>query len=148
MQNEPAAAPALGELAAWLNPLVSSLDATVKERLQEEPFQRDPRVLESTLPLLQAVNRYFGAEGRGWDSHPHARPVLIVGNHSGGAQTIDAAPLLEWWIRDRGSESPLYLLGYDLLFAFPVIGPWLRQLGLLRANPALAKTALQRGASA
>jgi len=74
--------------------------------------------------------------------------MLIVGNHSGGAQTMDTAPLLERWIEDRGLETPLYMLGYDLLFAFPVIGPWWRKLGLLRANRELARSALRSGAAA
>ncbi len=136
------------ELATWLGPLVDSIDASVKAHLHEEPFQRDAETVRRTLPLIEAVNRYFGAEVRGWENVPRQGPMLIVGNHSGGAQTMDTAPLLQRWVEERGPESPLYMLGYDLLFAVPFIGPWWRKLGLLRADRALARTALEAGAAA
>ena len=137
-----------GDLAALLQPLVDTIDTTVKAELSQEPFQRDPRVVQLMLPLIWAINRYFSAEIRGWENLPKHGAVLIVGNHSGGAQTIDVAPLLGRWIEDRGPGAPLYMLGYDLLFAFPILGPLWRKLGLLRANPALAQAALKRGAAA
>ena len=137
-----------GDLAALLRPLVETISTTVKEQLSQDPFQRDPRIVRLMLPLIWAINHYFSAEIRGWENLPKDGPVLIVGNHSGGAQTIDVAPLLGRWIEDRGPGAPLYMLGYDLLFAFPILGPLWRKLGLLRANPALAKAALKRGAAA
>ena len=136
-----------GELATLLRPLVDTIDATVKEQLSEDPFQRDPKVVELMLPLIRAINRYFSTEIRGWENVPKDGAVLIVGNHSGGAQTTDVAPLLGRWIEDRGLEAPLYMLGYDLLFAYPMVGPLWRKLGLLRANRAIAKAALKRGAA-
>ena len=148
MKNRDHARPATGELVALLEPLVDRIDATVKAKLSEEPFQRDPKIVRRTLPLIEAVNRYFSAEVRGWENVPTQGPMLIVGNHSGGAQTMDTAPLLERWINDRGPDMPLYMLGYDLLFAFPIVGPLWRKLGLLRAHPALARAALKRGAAA
>jgi 1-acyl-sn-glycerol-3-phosphate acyltransferase len=134
-----------GEVAALLRPLVDTIDTTVKAQLDQEPFQRDPRVFRLTLPLIKAVNRYFSTEIRGWENVPKDGPVLIVGNHSGGAQTTDVAPLLDRWTEDRGPEAPLYMLGYDLLFAYPIVAPLWRKLGLLRANPAIAQAALKRG---
>jgi 1-acyl-sn-glycerol-3-phosphate acyltransferase len=148
MKNGHDTHPAAAELATWLEPLVDSIDATVKARLDEEPFQRDPGIVKRALPLIEAVNRYFSAEVRGWEHVPKHGPMLIVGNHSGGAQTMDTAPLLEQWVKDRGPETPLYMLGYDLLFAVPVVGQFWRKLGLLRANRALAKLTLKRGAAA
>jgi len=134
-------------LAALLRPLVDTIDATVKVQLSEDPFQRDPRVVSRMLPLIKAVNRYFSVEIHGWENLPKHGAFLIVGNHSGGAQTTDSTPLLERWIEDRGAKAPLYMLGYDLFFAYPIVGPWFRKLGLLRANPAVAKAALKRGAA-
>jgi 1-acyl-sn-glycerol-3-phosphate acyltransferase len=136
------------ESPIWLEPLVDTIDATVKANLRERPFQRDARIVRRTLPLIEVINRYFGAEIRGWEHVPTQGPMLIVGNHSGGVQTIDVAPLLERWIKDRGPRTPLYILGYDLLFAFPIVGPWWRKLGMLRADPVVARTALDRGATA
>jgi 1-acyl-sn-glycerol-3-phosphate acyltransferase len=144
--DPPQSAP--GELAAPLRLLVDTIDATLKAQLSRDPFQRDPLVVRLMLPVIKAINRYFAAEIRGWQNLPKHGAVLIVGNHSGGAETIDVAPLLERWIEDRGSEPPLYMLGYDLLFTFPVVGALYRKLGLLPANPAIARRALKRGATA
>jgi 1-acyl-sn-glycerol-3-phosphate acyltransferase len=134
--------------AALLRPLVDTIDTTVKAQLNQDPFQRDPKAVKLMLPLIRAVTRYFGAEIRGWENLPKRGALLIVGNHSGGAQTTDVAPLLGRWIEDRGAEAPLYMLGYDLLFAYPIVAPLWRKLGLLRADPAVATAALNRGAAA
>ncbi|HVO22739.1 MAG TPA: 1-acyl-sn-glycerol-3-phosphate acyltransferase [Candidatus Margulisiibacteriota bacterium] len=136
-----------GEIAALLQPLVDRIDMTIKAQLKQAHFQRDPRAVRLVLPLLRVINRYFGAEIRGWQNLPKHGAFLIVGNHSGGAQTTDVAALLERWIEDRGPKAALYMLGYDLTFAYPIVGPWFRKLGLLRANPAIAKAALKRGAA-
>jgi 1-acyl-sn-glycerol-3-phosphate acyltransferase len=136
-----------GERATWLRPLVDAIDATMKTALNQEPFQHDPRAVRLMVPLITAINSYFGAEIRGWENLPKDGPMLIVGNHSGGAQTIDVAPLLGRWMEDRGAETPLYMLGYDLLFAYPIVGRLWRKLGLLRADPGIAEAALRRGAA-
>jgi 1-acyl-sn-glycerol-3-phosphate acyltransferase len=99
------------------------------------------------LPLAKAVNRYFGTAIRGWENVPQRGAMLIVGNHSGGAETSDIAPLLQKWVEDRGPKAPLYSLGYDLLFAYPIVGPILRQIGTLPASQANARTALRKGAA-
>jgi 1-acyl-sn-glycerol-3-phosphate acyltransferase len=145
MKTDAQSAP--GELAALMRPLVDAIDEAVKAELRQDPFQRDPTAVRVVLPLIKAVNRYFGAEVRGWENLPQNGAVLVVGNHSGGAQTIDVAPLLEHWIEDRGPRASLYMLGYDLLFAFPIVGPLWRKLGLLRASPSMARAALKRGAA-
>jgi 1-acyl-sn-glycerol-3-phosphate acyltransferase len=135
-----------GELAALLRPFVDRIDATVQAEAAVDPFQRHPQLVSFIMPLAKAVNRYFSAEIRGWEHLPKDGPFLVVGNHSGGAQTVDAAPLFERWVEDRGLESPLYFLGYDLLFTFPLVGTLGRKVGLLRANPTIARQALERGA--
>ncbi|HXQ20691.1 MAG TPA: lysophospholipid acyltransferase family protein [Candidatus Acidoferrales bacterium] len=134
-----------GPVETLMRPLVSAIDASVQAEIREQPFQRDPDTLQRLLPLTKAINRYFGVEIRGWENLPRHRAALIVGNHSGGAQTMDVAPLIERWIDDRGPQTPLYMLGYDLLLAFPVLGRLFRKLGLLRANPVLAAQTLKRG---
>jgi 1-acyl-sn-glycerol-3-phosphate acyltransferase len=141
------AAPPAGELGVLMRPLVDTIESTIQEEVRHNPFQRDPWFVRLTLPLCRAINRYFGVEIRGWENLPRHGAMLIVGNHSGGAQTIDSAPLVERWVEDRGAAAPLYMLGYDLFFAYPIVGPLLRKLGLLRANPAIARAALHRGAA-
>lgn len=128
-------------------PLVAAIDSAIKSELTQDPFQRDPAFVSRMLPLVNAVNYYFGTEIRGWENVPQRGPVLIVGNHSGGAETSDAAPLLARWVEDRGAAAPIYFLGYDLLFTYPVVAPLLRKLGLLPASQATARQALQRRAA-
>jgi len=46
----------------------------------------------------------------------------------------------------RGVDAPAYALGYDLLFAVPGVGPFLRRLGVIPASNGLASAALAREA--
>jgi 1-acyl-sn-glycerol-3-phosphate acyltransferase len=123
------------------NALVEGLRTAVKNGVRRQPFQRDPTFIEQTLPLVRAVNLYFGTEFQGWEHVPPA-PCLIVGNHSGGAETYDFAFLLHKWVEARGAAAPLYSLTYDLLFGAPWIGPALRRLGSIPASHANAHKAL------
>lgn len=132
---------------AWLKPLVDALDHAVVERVRQDPFQRDPAAVREWLPFFKAWSVYFGAEVRGWERLPEKGPYLVVGNHSGGAETNDAAWFLTRWVEEKGPEEPLYVLAYDLLFAYPVLGPVLPRLGMLPASPENAREALARGAA-
>ena len=133
-------------LGEWMAPLVDALDHAVVERVHEDPFQRDPRAVEQFLPYFQASSLYFGCDLRGWENLPADGPFLIVGNHSGGAETSDASALMARWIEERGPEAPFYSLAYDLLFAYPLIGPMLPRLGMLPASQENARRALGLGA--
>jgi 1-acyl-sn-glycerol-3-phosphate acyltransferase len=99
------------------------------------------------LPLLKLVNGYMGTELRGWENMPKGEPLLIVGNHSGGALTMDPIPLITRWIEAWGTETPLYALAYDLLFSMPGIGPLLPRVGCVPASHHNAGRALEKGAS-
>jgi len=118
----------------------------IAERTAIDPFRRDPAMVARLTPLIDAINVYFGTEIRGWSHVPKRGPFLIVGNHSGGAAPNDLAFLLGKWIKERGPEAPLYALGYDLLFAYPVVGRLLPKLGVVPARPANAMRALALGA--
>lgn len=77
---------------------------------------------------------------------PADGPALVVGNHS----CLFYMP--EVWISGqaivsrRGMGPPTYLLAYDLLFAVPGVGSFLRRLGALPAGTEEAESALARGA--
>ena len=118
----------------------------IADRTAVDPFQRDPVMVARLMPLIDAVNAYFGTEVRGWAHVPKRGPFLIVGNHSGGASPNDLSFLLGKWIKERGPEAPLYALGYDLLFAYPVVGRLLPKLGVVPARPGNAIRALALGA--
>ena len=49
-------------------------------------------------------------------------------------------------VERRGIDAPAYVLGYDLLFALPGVGPFLRRLGAIPASTSQAEAALARGA--
>jgi 1-acyl-sn-glycerol-3-phosphate acyltransferase len=98
------------------------------------------------VPLVRALNAYFATEVRGWEHVPKAGPFLVVGNHSGGAETVDLAFFLGPWLAERGPEAPLHALAYDLFFSYPLVGPLFPRLGALPANRASARMAFAKGA--
>jgi 1-acyl-sn-glycerol-3-phosphate acyltransferase len=130
-----------------VRPLLAAVERSITEATAEEAFQRDPRFIRLAVRAMKLVNAYFGCELRGWKNLPRRRPVLIVGNHSGGAMSVDIVPLLVRWVEERGLKSPLYFLGYDLVFASPVFGTWLRKMGGIPASHANAERAFKSGAS-
>lgn len=130
-----------------LNPLVSTLDALIQTGLHRRPFRRDPAFIAQLYPLMKLSNLYHGVECRGWQHVPHDAACLLVGNHSGGAETNDFGFLLCEWVRRRGAQAPLYGLAYDLLFATPLIGSALLRAGVIPASHANARKALARKAA-
>jgi 1-acyl-sn-glycerol-3-phosphate acyltransferase len=138
--------PEQSAVANWMQPIIDALDHTLVESIHRDPFQRDPELLREILPVLKAWTLYFGAEVRGWENLPAAGPYLLIGNHSGGAETNDAAFFVSRWIEEKGPEAPLYGLAYDLFFAYPVVGKLFPRLGMLPANPENARKALAQGA--
>lgn len=135
------------EMDPTLAPIVDQLARVIDEEKQTDPFQRDPEFVLKMLPFLRAIADYFGAELRGWENVPLREPVIFVGNHSGGTMTVDPIPLIVRWVEERGPDVPICSLAYDLLFAYPMIGDWLRRMGNLPASHANGRFALDKGAS-
>jgi 1-acyl-sn-glycerol-3-phosphate acyltransferase len=143
--QEAVATPGAEASPGWLQPVVDAIDHTVTERIHQDPFQRDPQVLQEFLPYFKASGLYSSTEIRGWENLPSEGPFLIVGNHSGGSESNDTAALYARWIEERGPEAQLYSLAYDLIFAFPVVGPMLPKLGIVPASHENARKALALG---
>jgi 1-acyl-sn-glycerol-3-phosphate acyltransferase len=133
-------------LAHWLAPLVAAIDQSIATSVHDVPSQRDPTLVRECMPVLKALTFYFGVEIRGWERLPPAGPYLVVGNHSGGMGTADAAFFMTRWLEEKGPEPPLYGLAYDLLFAIPGVGRLLPKLGMIPASPDNARKALALGA--
>jgi 1-acyl-sn-glycerol-3-phosphate acyltransferase len=127
--------------------MLGRLDERVNEALAADPFQRDPDFVASMWPFFKLLNGYMGSELRGWENVPKGEPVLFVGNHSGGATPIDPIPLMMRWMEARGSETPLYALAYNLLFAIPSVASVLRRGGVLPASPEHADRVHDKGDS-
>jgi len=107
---------------------------------------RDPDFIRGHLPALARYTSYFTPEVRGLDRLPAAGPVLVVGNHSCLFYMPEAWTCGQAVLSRRGVDAPAYALGYDLLFAIPGVGPFLRRLGVIPASNDLASAALARGA--
>ena len=114
-------------------PLAASRDPAFIRRMQTTPRH-----------LLEA---WFPPEVHGIDNLPATGPVLVVANHSCLFWMPDAWIVGDAVARRRGVDAPTYGLAYDLLFAMPVIGPALRRVGGIPANPETAAEALRTGAA-
>src|SRR5688572_11840532 len=87
-----------GLLEAWAK-------STARE-LERPAEQYDPAFMARILPWMERFSRYFAAEVRGLSQLPRG-PLLLVGNHSGGALTPDTSALYVAWYRERGLDDPL-----------------------------------------
>ena len=124
-------------IAAWVR-------ATERE-IAVEPFQRDVDFLGWILPLMEVWGRWFDAEVRGLERVPASGPVLLVGNHSGGALTPDTAAFFAAWYRARGLESPLVGLAFDAAFGIPGFRDLMRKIGEVPASRRNVALALDAG---
>jgi len=69
----------------------------------------------------------------------------LVGNHSGGVLTPDTSALIASWYRSQGQGRALYGLALDATFAIPGFGSLMRRIGMLPADPQIARSVLERG---
>jgi 1-acyl-sn-glycerol-3-phosphate acyltransferase len=121
------------------------MEPALQQARDEDPFGFDPEFVRSVLPMLKLTDAYFNAELRGWENLPESGPFLLVANHSGGALPVDPWPFYVRWFEERGAQTPLYSLTYDLDFSFPVVGPRLRRMGMIPASHENARRAFDRG---
>ena len=126
--------------------LPAALSQRIAGRRADPSLQRDPDFIRTMLPAIALYPSYFTPEVRGLDRVPVDGPAMLVGNHSGLFYVPEAWTCGQAILERRGTDAPAYLLGYDLLFALPGVGPSLRRLGAVPASPSLAETALARGA--
>jgi 1-acyl-sn-glycerol-3-phosphate acyltransferase len=107
---------------------------------------RDTDAMRELLPamwLLASV--WFRPDIRGLERVPRQGPVLIVGNHTGGANSpevlISQLALSAYF----GVERPHYQLAHRMVLNSPV-GSVVRRFGTVEADPANAEAALDAGA--
>jgi 1-acyl-sn-glycerol-3-phosphate acyltransferase len=108
--------------------------------------ERDPDFIRRLLPAIARYTSYFTPEVRGLDMLPADGPALVVGNHSCLFYMPEVWTCGQAVMSRRGIGTPAYLLAYDLLFAIPGVGPFLRRLGAVPASAGEAESALARGA--
>jgi 1-acyl-sn-glycerol-3-phosphate acyltransferase len=86
---------------------------------------------------------YHRATVDGLDHLPAAGPALLVGNHNGGFYTGDSYLLGSAICRAHGADRTPWVLTHDL--GLRLLGRWLRPLGAVPADPAVAAGLLARG---
>ena len=112
----------------------------------DTPVQRDPDFIRRQLPAIARYTSYFTPEVRGLDRLPAEGPALLVGNHSCLFYIPEVWTCGQAIMSRRGIDAPVHVLAYDLLFAMPGIGSFLRRLGAVPACTSEAESALAGGA--
>src|SRR5512133_258800 len=136
-----------GPLGALLRGATRLVGDRISERLTARLEDRDPDYLREVLPLLWLVSTfYFRAEVRNLGNIPKDRPVLLVGNHSGGNVIVDTFIFTLAFSTYFGVERPFHQLAHNLAIAWPVAGDILRRSGTVSASPEHAERALGSGA--
>lgn len=130
-----------------LAPVVDLLSGRIDEARAGAAFRRDPAFIRRQLPAVTRLVNLFSPEVRGAEHLPRDGPVLVVGNHSCLFFMPDVWVVGLELVRRRGLGPPAYALGYDLLFGLPVVGPFLRRIGVLPAAGGDAELALAEGAA-
>src|SRR5205807_1973659 len=103
--------------------------------------------IRSQLPLMWlAATLYHRADVRGFERIPEDRPVLFVGNHSGGNTPADSVVFMLAFNTYFGVERPVYALAHALVTSFPIVGGFGRRWGIVTADPKIGEAALARGA--
>jgi 1-acyl-sn-glycerol-3-phosphate acyltransferase len=126
---------------------VRFLRRRISSRLDARLEDRDPDYLREALPLLWLLSTfYFRAEVRDLGNVPADRPVLLVGNHSGGNVIVDTFIFSLAFSTYFGVERPFHQLAHNLAIAWPFAGEMLRKSGTMSASHEHAERALDAGA--
>ena len=122
--------------------LIAQRAAAATEHALDGPNQKLLRAQKHVWVAL--CDYYFRLETSGWDRLPQ-RTSLLIGNHSGGALTMDAWTLVFDWWRRFGAERVLHATAHDVLMAAPGLGDYFRQVGVIPASRDGITAALSAG---
>ena len=141
----------LGPLARGVGGLLGSaagaVTGAIGGRLSADLDDRDPDYIRENLPFVWLLSSlYFRAEVRNLGNVPEDKPVLMVGNHSGGNVAPETFIFTLAFATYFGVERPYYQLAHNLVIASPY-GQVLRKYGTVSASHDNAKMALESGAA-
>ncbi|MFP4133741.1 MAG: 1-acyl-sn-glycerol-3-phosphate acyltransferase [Halothece sp.] len=109
--------------------------------------QRDPRALQSFLPVWQFLyDWYFRVETEGWHHLPQKGSFLVVGSHNGGLAAPDLSMFLFDWVRRFGTGRPAYGLMQREAFNSARMLTSVARVGAVPATVAMATAAFKREA--
>jgi 1-acyl-sn-glycerol-3-phosphate acyltransferase len=107
---------------------------------------RDTDAMRELLPAMWLLaSAWFRPDIRGLERVPRQGPVLIVGNHTGGAGSPEVLISQLAFSLYFGVERPHYQLAHRMVLNSPV-GSLVRRFGSLEADPGNAEAALDTGA--
>jgi 1-acyl-sn-glycerol-3-phosphate acyltransferase len=107
---------------------------------------RDTDAMRELLPVMWLLaSTWFRPDIRGLERVPRQGPVLIVGNHTGGANSPEVLISQLAFSAYFGVERPHYQLAHRMVLNSPV-GSVVRRFGTVEADPANAEAALDAGA--
>ena len=130
-----------------LGSLAEAVVERVEARLTADLDDRDPDYIRENLPWVWLMSSlWFRGEVRDMERIPEDRPVLLVGNHSGGNVTPDTVVFTLAFYTYFGVERRFHQLAHNLVLTSP-IGPLLRPYGTVAASPGNARKALEAGAA-
>src|SRR6188472_655313 len=122
--------------------LIAKRAAAATEHALDGPNQK---LLRAQKPVWVALcDHYFRLETSGWERLPQ-ETSLLIGNHSGGALTMDAWTLVFDWWRRFGAERVLHATAHDVLMAAPGLGDYFRHCGVIPASRQGVSAALSAG---
>jgi 1-acyl-sn-glycerol-3-phosphate acyltransferase len=132
--------------------VLQSLGRVVSEQVQKriptaDLDERDPDYIRETLPgLWLLASFYFRADVKGLEKIPADRPVLLVGNHSGGNMTPDTLVFSLAFATYFGVERRFFQLAHNLVVSMPWLAT-IRKYGTVAASHENAQKALATGAA-
>ncbi|MEK6276783.1 MAG: lysophospholipid acyltransferase family protein [Actinomycetota bacterium] len=136
-----------GPLGSLLGRAAGAIGDAISSRLNAELDDRDPDYIRENLPLVWLLSSiWFRGSVRNLGNIPEDRPVLLVGNHSGGNITPDTLIFTLAFSTYFGVERRFFQLAHNLVLASP-FGQILRKYGTVTASPENAEKALDSGAA-
>jgi 1-acyl-sn-glycerol-3-phosphate acyltransferase len=139
--------PIAGPAASAVGRVAGPLLKRISKRLTADLDARDPDFIREKLPLAWLLSSiWFRGEVRNLGRVPEDRPVLLVGNHSGGNLTPDTLIFTLAFSTYFGVERPFFQLAHNLVLASPY-GQLLRKFGTVAASHENADRALRSGAA-
>jgi 1-acyl-sn-glycerol-3-phosphate acyltransferase len=111
-----------------------------------DPFGFDQELNSAVLmpAALGLYRSWFKVQARGLEHIPDSGAALVVANHS-GVIPVDAIMLQAAVFAEHPAERHLRLLGAELVYALPVVGPLARRSGHVLADPEQARMLLDAG---
>ena len=110
--------------------------------------ERDPKFIESIMPLLEWLYRYyFRVQTDGWHHVPQGQ-ALFVGSHNGGLASPDTGMMMYDWFRLFGTERLIYgLMHHSAWKVYSNTAQLAAKAGAIIARPKTAIAAFEKGAS-